>query len=306
MHAFTVDGGKTTSVPAFQIRWEEDDLSLLETNPLTPAAAATGGSENTPGGERSRPKSASPTDRGTGNGGGDSSSGDDNGEGKLPTGAVVGIAVGVALLVAIVLIAGFIWYRKRYMKAEKSGGQDPMENEKTNGGKGHPFNPEGAPLVYPDLPQEMEGSTKVAPAKLPPNGPGMSPVKGRTSQGHTHGHTVQQLDGSAVSRPAPPGISQHTTPRGNVPAPLELYSSITTMPTELESENYPASGTYPAEIDGVHQVPELHPQQGMGELHTTPVASELQASTVRPAKRRSGRTGWVSQAPDLGGFSRQM
>lgn len=45
MHAFSVDGGQTTSVPAFQIRWEEGELSLLQTHLLTPGTPATGDSD---------------------------------------------------------------------------------------------------------------------------------------------------------------------------------------------------------------------------------------------------------------------
>lgn len=280
MHAFTVDGGKTTSAPAFQIRWEEDDLSLLETNPLTPAAVETGDPKNIPGDDRPRSTSAPPSDGDVGEGGGRDTSIDDNdGGGGLPTGAVVGIAVGVALLVAIVLIAGFLWYRKRYLKARRA--EELVGGEKPSAGTEKPFNPEGAPPLYPDVPQEMEGSTKVVPGELPSYGPRMSPVEGQTSKVHVYDHTVQQLDGFPVSRPMPPGVSQHHTPASNAPMPTELHSSTKTMPTELGSWSHLGSATYPAEIDGARQVSGLLPQKGLGELHATSVTSELQASTAR-------------------------
>ena len=282
MHAFTVNGGKTTSAPAFQIRWEEDDLSILETNPLTPAAAETGDSRNTPSGKSSGSKSASPTDSGSSDGSGDG--GDDNtGGGGLPTGAIVGIAVGVALLVAIVLIAGFLWYRKRYLKAgQTGGGQSTTDSEKPNAGAEKPFNPEGAPPVYPDVPQEMQGSEKVAPGELPLNTPRMSPSDEQAS----HGQTIQQLGGSPVPPAGLTGVSQHHMPGSNALMPSELYSSTSTMPIEIGSWGHPASGAYTVEIAGAPQMPELPPQQGMGELHATPVASELQASTVHPVEQR--------------------
>ncbi|KAF4471586.1 transmembrane alpha-helix domain-containing [Fusarium albosuccineum] len=40
LHAFSVSGKKTLSVPAFQIRWAESDLNALETHPLTPGEAS--------------------------------------------------------------------------------------------------------------------------------------------------------------------------------------------------------------------------------------------------------------------------
>lgn len=305
MHAFTVDGGKTISAPAFQIRWEEDDLSLLETNPLTPAAAETGDSKNTQRGERSGPVSAYPTESDTGDGTEHEGGDNNDGGGGLPTGAVIGIAVGVALLVAIVLIAGFLWYRKRHLKDRMS--EDVVGVEKPSTDPEKRFNPEGAPPVYPDAPQEMEGSTKMAPGHPPLNGPGMSPPGNeQASQGRAHDQAVQQLDGSPVSPPELAGVSQQHTPGGHVPIASERHSSTATVPAELGSWSHPGSGTYAAGIDGIHQVPELPPQQGMGELHATPVASELQASTPRPTKRRSGRTEWVNVAPDFGGFSRDM
>lgn len=305
MHAFTVDGGKTTSVPAFQIRWEEGDLSLLETNPLTPAAAETDNSKDTPSDEKPGSESESPTESGTGDKIRDKGRDGNEGGGGLPTGAVVGIAVGVTLLVAIVLFAGFLCYRKRHLKARRS--EDAMGVEKLSTGPEKPFNPEGAPPVYPDVPQEMEGSTKVAPRQAPLNGPGMSPhSKQQVSQGRPHDEAVQQLDGSPVSPPELASVSQQHTPGSNVPISSEFHSSTATIPAKLESWRHPGSGTHPAEIDHIHQVPELPPQQGMGELHATPVASELEASIPRSTKRRSGRMGWVNVAPDFGEFFRNM
>lgn len=105
--AVTVDeSGAKTSVPALEIRWREEDLTLLETHPLTPGLVVTEGAES---GSRATSASA-PTDGPDDNGGG------------ISTGAVAGIAVGATALVAILVgVAFFVWYRKRKQRAAAAG-----------------------------------------------------------------------------------------------------------------------------------------------------------------------------------------
>lgn len=253
MHAYSVDDGETTSVPAFQIRWEEEDLSLLETHPLTPGAAATG---DTVGGS-DNPKPAV-------SGG---SSGGDEGGGGLPTGAVVGIAVGVALLVAIVLISGFLWYRKKYLKSAKCPGQGLGENEKPGPTVCQPLNPGVLLPVYPGGPQEMEASHQFPPPGAWQDGTAKRPAEVQAIPASVRNLPIQQPDG--VTSP------QHAS---------QIHTSTTVRPSEL------AGRIYPPGPRGSHQVPELSQQTASGNVQGAPHVAEMHASTVRPVELASGHT----------------
>ncbi|KAF4977062.1 hypothetical protein FDECE_18396, partial [Fusarium decemcellulare] len=124
LHAFSVSGKKTLSVPAFQIRWAESDLSALETHPLTPgeaSAASTAASKTAVTVTGSGPTS---TDS-------ESSSASSSSSG-LPTGAVVGIAVGSAAIVAIIAAVIFCVFRRR-LRASKKGPDPPIQYQPNTG-----------------------------------------------------------------------------------------------------------------------------------------------------------------------------
>lgn len=237
MHAYSVDDGETISVPAFQIRWEEDDLSVLETHPLTPEAVATGdrGSDDRDGDSKVGPDES---------GGGEP---DDSG---LPTGAIAGIVVGVALFVAVVLISGFIWYRKRYLKGVNGPGQGADGGEKPGAAATQLNNAEGLPPVYPGFPQEMEASYQFAPPGTIQDGTARNPAEVQAIPAVVHNPQVQEVGAAIphqVSHEVPHGIPVGCVVPGASPGASELYTS-TTRPSELEAGTYPNTGTHAPEL----------------------------------------------------------
>ena len=116
----------TIIVPAFEVRWRESDLSLLETPPLTPGANPT---DNPESGSRTEP-TARPTE--------DPEPGSDESDNVgVSTGAVAGIAVGVAVLVAALCAAAFVMYRRRHRKTDGGATGDTPAEVKSFGGLTH-------------------------------------------------------------------------------------------------------------------------------------------------------------------------
>ncbi|KAM5354723.1 hypothetical protein ACJ41O_001370 [Fusarium nematophilum] len=111
LHASSMSGGNTISVPMFQIRWAESDLAALETHPLSPGndspATATGATVTVTG-SRATVTAAETS----------SSSSGSSGSSGLPTGAVVGIAVGSAAVIGIIAAIIFCLFRRRYKKKQ--------------------------------------------------------------------------------------------------------------------------------------------------------------------------------------------
>lgn len=280
MHAYSVDDGETTSVPAFQIRWEEDDLSLLETHPLTPEAAATGdgdvGIDTTDDNPRGR-QGGSNDDPGS----------DDSG---LATGAIAGIVVGVALFVALVLISGFIWYRKRYLKSVQAPGQGVEGDEKPGAAASQLVNPDGLPPVYPGVPQEMQGSHQFAPPGTIQDGTAKNPAEVQAIPAYGHNPPVQYVEAAVphqVPHQVPYGMPVSYGAPGSAPMASELYTS-TTRPSELGASGYPNTGTHPPELHGVDRVAGPQPHATTGQIHPSPPVVEMQASTARPTELGSG------------------
>ena len=276
MHAYSVDDGETTSVPAFQIRWEEDDLSLLETHPLTPEAAATGDvdSDTTDDGPLRRP-SGRLDDEDTVNSG-------------LPTGAIAGIVVGVTFFVDIVLISGFIWYRKRYLKGAKASAQG-VEGDREGDGKPETtasqlVNPAGLPPIYPGVPQEMEASHQFAPPGIIQDGTVKHPAEVQAIPSFVYNPAVQQLDGVAAP---PQGVPVSHATNGSLPVASELYS-YTTRPSELGPSTNLTAGTHPLELHGVDRVAGRSPAAATERTHQSHVVAEMQASTIQPTELASG------------------
>ena len=147
MGAYTTSGRVTSYAPAFQIRWREDDLSLLETHPLTPGAPAW-----------TTTNEESPTPTPTDTSGAQEESDEDNGGLGLSTGAVAGIAVGVAVFAILLCSAAFVWYRRRHLKPLAAGPEDAIDSEKTSGGATPPPKMKGIiGLQGPWSAAEMDG-----------------------------------------------------------------------------------------------------------------------------------------------------
>ncbi|MBE3043280.1 hypothetical protein IMZ48_12060 [Candidatus Bathyarchaeota archaeon] len=127
---------------AFEIRWREEDLCLLETHPQTPGAPAASGIDcESP--SRSTETSGTSQEEKDGDG-------EDGGEGGISRGAVAGIAVGVTFLAVFLCAAAFfIWYRKRNLKPPPTTPEDVLNGERTSGG------------ATPSGPQEMEAYGKL-------------------------------------------------------------------------------------------------------------------------------------------------
>jgi hypothetical protein len=106
--------GDANSAPAYQIRWKESDLSILETHPLTPTASV---------GTRENPSLA------TASGSSQSPSAP-----SLGTGPKVGIAVGAIAGVILLVVAGFLLWRRRRQPNRKS----VLEVESDDGGHDAP------------------------------------------------------------------------------------------------------------------------------------------------------------------------
>ena len=286
MHAYTVNDGETTSVPAFQIRWEEDDLDILETHPL--AAVETGSSDGDSGGDSGGGSSGdggSGSDN-TGQEDGGDTGGDSGGSG-ISTGAIAGIVVGVALLVAIVLISGFLWYRKKYLKAAKSAEQD-AQGEKPDTTSGPGVNPTGSPPIYPGVPQEMEAANRFPPTGVLQDDATKTATELQANRATVPISPVQQLDGSPVAHQSP-GSPPYNMVSANGPVASELYSH-TTRPSELGGGNHGSWGPHASELHGQHQVPELPPQATMGRVGAGSPVAEMHASTVRPIELASGNS----------------
>lgn len=303
MHAFSVHGGETTSVSTFQIRWKEDDLSLLEMHPLKPAAAATGDSDgDSPNGGGSGPKATSGVDGGNR---GDSDGDEGSGGGGLPTGAIAGIVVGVALLVAIVIIAGLLWHRKRHLKQAKSDGQD-QGGQKTDAAAGQPINSTGLPPVYSGVPQEMEATQKPAPPGTFQHDLTDTAAEVHEEPRPSHHPPIQQLDGLSVPHRPSNGIPPPTTTPRNAPLASKLYNSTTTIPSELGGGSYSNAGNYPSELHSLQGIPELSSRTVAGYTHTSPSVAEMHAFTVRPTELASGRMADGNWPFELGDFPRQV
>lgn len=119
-----------TDVPAFEIRWEEDDLSLLETHPQTPEAITT----SEPTGDGSTDSNLGPTETSGSAVGDRGQQNDDAAIGGISRCTVVGIAVGVPLAVILLCAVAFYWYRRRYLKPPPPPPKYDVDNEKTGGG----------------------------------------------------------------------------------------------------------------------------------------------------------------------------
>ncbi|KAF5026414.1 hypothetical protein F66182_1479 [Fusarium sp. NRRL 66182] len=126
LHASSMSGGNTISVPAFQIRWAESDLPALETHPLSQDEADISTASVTDDLPISAATETNPLPSQS------SSSG-------LPTGAVVGIAVGSAAVVAIVGIVVFCLFRRRYRAAKTD------RNNQDSAAQGQPITFSGTP-----------------------------------------------------------------------------------------------------------------------------------------------------------------
>ena len=117
-----MSGDKTVSVPAFQIRWAEDDLSALETPPIkrinTSLESESIIIETAPTSTESKSSTESESPS--------------NSPG-LPTGAVVGIAIGSAAFVAIMAAVVFFLFWKRIRNASQKN-QSPPAQDQPGGG----------------------------------------------------------------------------------------------------------------------------------------------------------------------------
>ncbi|KAL6401765.1 hypothetical protein AUP68_14219 [Ilyonectria robusta] len=179
LHAISTSGDNTVSVPAFQIRWAESDLSALETPPVENTdESSTSRSTVTVISETSTASQSSST---TSVGSGSSSNS------SLSTGAVVGIAIGSAAVVAIIAAASFFMFRRRVTASQKGPG--PSWQDQPHSGMAELDTP-AQHVSTVDVPKPPRGASTVA--ELGHDGKYM-PQAGYTSGGvpyiptHAHG-----------------------------------------------------------------------------------------------------------------------
>ncbi|KAH7114630.1 hypothetical protein EDB81DRAFT_920569 [Dactylonectria macrodidyma] len=111
-HAISASGDNTDHVPAFQIRWAESDLSVLETPPVTTADPPSEASRSTATviGTASTESKSSPSSP------------------SLSTSTVAGIAVASAAIVAIIAAFLFFLFQRRVLHAsQKDQGPAPQQ-----------------------------------------------------------------------------------------------------------------------------------------------------------------------------------
>ena len=138
--AITIDeDGQSSFLPAFEIRWEKKDLSILETHPQTPEVDVTAQTKHKSSTESSPEPTKTPPP-------GDNSessqsqdipggSGEEKADTGISRGVVVGIAAGVALISIFICAAAFFWYRKRHLKRTPTASNHTPNGEKTGGGE---------------------------------------------------------------------------------------------------------------------------------------------------------------------------
>ncbi|POS77340.1 hypothetical protein DHEL01_v204263 [Diaporthe helianthi] len=117
---------------ALQVRWQESDLSILETNPTVPGSTYSATATATPGSMGINTNAATPfPSSGTTNAQNDSDGdpGSDSDDG-LSSGAIIGIAVGVGgmgVALAVSAVAFFVW-RQRKRKRETTANGTRIES----------------------------------------------------------------------------------------------------------------------------------------------------------------------------------
>lgn len=138
--AISVDeDGQSSFLPAFEIRWEKKDLSILETHPQTPEVDVTAQTDHKSSTENSREptKTPPPADEGESSKSQDVpvGSGEDEVDTRISRSPVVGIAAGVAVISILICAAAFFWYRKRHLKGTPTVSNYISDSEKTGGGE---------------------------------------------------------------------------------------------------------------------------------------------------------------------------